>query len=272
MSTYAIGDVHGCFETLLALLSRLRFDAHRDRLWFVGDLVNRGPESLAVLRWVRALEDRATVVLGNHDLHLIARFHGLAPEKPRDTLAEILSARDAGELVEWLRRRPVFHQDGNWALVHAGLRPQWSCARAAALAREVESELRGEGMRSLLLEMREKLAIAWSEELDLPTRRRAALATFVLSRAVDENDVPVPRFSGPPREAPAGCAAWFARPSAREPGQTLLFGHWAALGRYRGHGVLGLDSGVAWGGPLSAVRLEDGALFEEENRDGMNPR
>jgi bis(5'-nucleosyl)-tetraphosphatase (symmetrical) len=143
VATYAIGDIQGCFDELQALLALSGYDRARDRLWFVGDLVNRGPESLATLRFVRDLGERAVVVLGNHDLHLLALAHGYAESRSDDTLEDVIAAPDRGELLDWLRRRPMMHSEGPYALVHAGLLPQWDVAQAASLAREVEAELRG---------------------------------------------------------------------------------------------------------------------------------
>src|SRR5262245_45008221 len=143
MATYAVGDVQGCFDELRELLRVISFDRKKDRLWFVGDLVNRGPQSLQVLRFVRDLGARAVTVLGNHDLHLVTQFEGFERPRKDDTFHDVLEARDARELVDWLRKRPLMHQAGAWAMVHAGLLPQWSIARALALAGEVEAALRG---------------------------------------------------------------------------------------------------------------------------------
>jgi bis(5'-nucleosyl)-tetraphosphatase (symmetrical) len=150
MATYAIGDVHGCFETLRRLLRRVVYDPARDRLWFVGDLVNRGPDSLGVLRWAAAQGDRIVAVLGNHDLHLLARAEGISAARKRDTLEEILEAPDRDDLLSWLRSRPLLHREGEILLVHAGLFPEWTPAEAERLARDVEARLRGEKAPKLL--------------------------------------------------------------------------------------------------------------------------
>jgi len=271
MATFAIGDVHGCFATLEALLARIRFDPARDRLWLVGDLVNRGPRSLEVLRWARDLGEGAVVVLGNHDLHLLARAAGVERARRGDTLDEVLGAPDAEDLLGWLRSRPLLHREGSRVLVHAGLLPAWSAAEAEALAREVEVSLQGEEGPALLAGMRRELPAAWSENLPPFERRRLALAAFALLRTLTADGRPSFGFSGPPQEAPSECLPWWEPPSRREPGLTLVFGHWAALGAHLlpERGIVALDSGCAWGGPLTAYRLEDGALFQEGNRDGV---
>jgi bis(5'-nucleosyl)-tetraphosphatase (symmetrical) len=272
MPTYAIGDIHGCVATLEALLARLRFDAARDRLWLVGDLVNRGPRSLAVLRWARELGERALVVLGNHDLHLLARAAGVVREGRRDTLAEVLAAPDAPDLLDWLRRRPLLHREGDHLLVHAGLLPEWTADQAESVAREVAAGLVAEEAPALLAGIRHGPFPAWSDEVAPFERRRLALAAFALLRTVDGDGRPRFEFSGPPQEAPPGCLPWWEVPGRRQPGLTLVFGHWAALGAHLApeQGIVALDSGCAWGGPLSAYRLDDGALFQEANRDGVS--
>lgn len=273
MATYALGDVHGCFDTLQALLARIRFDRERDRLWLVGDLVNRGPDSLAVLRWAHGLGDRATVVLGNHDLHLLARAWGLAAAKPRDTLDEVLAAPDAGELLAWLRGRPLLARQGETVMVHAGLLPQWSLAEAEALARETSAALRGEGGRPLLASLRDGDGWpAWSDDLAAGERRRLALAVFTRLRTLTADGRLDDDFGGPPQEAPDGHRPWFEIPGRKNAGARVLFGHWAALGFHLAPGLAGLDSSCAWGGHLTALRLDDGAVFQERTREEMPPK
>lgn len=272
MATYVIGDIHGCFDSAQALLEEIRYRPEEDRLWLVGDLVNRGPRSLAVLRWAKGLGERAAVVLGNHDLHLLARAAGVSEARPKDTLDEVLADEDAPELLAWLRSRPLLHREGRWAMVHAGLLPPWSVAGAAPLAREAERALRGRGTKHLLAAVKTPPFPAWSEELPTFERRRLAVSTFTHLRTLTEDGRPCERFAGPPAEAPPGCCPWFERPHRREPELTLVFGHWAALGLHLGRGVICLDTGCAWGGKLTALRLEDRALFQVENQEGMPKR
>lgn len=261
MATYAIGDVHGCFDTLQRLLRRIQYDRRQDRLWFVGDLVNRGPRSLDVLRWAVDEEDRIVAVLGNHDLHLLGRAWGVAPAKPRDTLDRILSASDRDDLVEWLRRRPLLHCDDGRVLVHAGLFPAWTVDEAEHLAREVEERLRGEGAPELVAAVEKKAPERWKSGLEGLQRARTALAGFARLRTIDEKGRMCAEFSGPPREAPKGCIPWFAVPGRKSAGERVVFGHWAALGFWQEDGVTALDTGCAWGRELTAMRLEDGEVF-----------
>lgn len=263
MATYAIGDIHGCFETLTSLLRRIGFDPGQDRLWLVGDLVNRGPQSLEVLRWAVGQEDRIVAVLGNHDLHLLARAAGVAEPRRRDTLEEVLQAPDREDLLHWLRTRPLLHREGDLLLVHAGLFPEWSPAGAEKLAREVEERLRGGSSAKLLATFGERTAERWKDGLAGLERARAALAGFAKLRTVDSQGRMCPGFSGPPEVAPKGCRSWFAIPGRASAGATVVFGHWAALGLRLGQGVAALDTGCAWGRELTALRLDDWRVFQE---------
>jgi bis(5'-nucleosyl)-tetraphosphatase (symmetrical) len=267
MATYAIGDVHGCFETLQALLRRVRFDRGSDRLWMVGDLVNRGPKSLAVLRWAAELDDCITVVLGNHDLHLLGRAMGVSPVKRRDTLDEVLDAPDRDDLLAWLRSRPLMHREDGHVLVHAGLFPSWSLDKAERLAREVEDWLRGDGAARLVETIERKMPERWNGGLSGWDRARTALAGFAKLRTLQEDGRMCPEFSGVPEEAPKGCTPWFADPDRRSQGAMVVFGHWAALGLYIRDGVAALDTGCAWGRSLTALRLDDRKLFQEAAAD-----
>jgi bis(5'-nucleosyl)-tetraphosphatase (symmetrical) len=262
MTTWVLGDVHGCFATLEALLERLPVDWDRDHLWLVGDLVNRGPRSLEVLRWARRthqrLGERFVSVLGNHDLHLLARCAGVAKRKRLDTLDDVLAAPDRGHLVEWLARRPLAHRTQQGLLVHAGLLPSWTRQEVEELARSTESLLRdGESRRRLLGEIRASSGTS---------TEAGAAAVLTRARTLDGRNR-LSTFSGAPAEAPAGERPWFELPGFWREETPVLFGHWAALGLYRGNGVVGLDSGCVWGGALTALRLEDGWTTQEATRD-----
>lgn len=296
MATYAIGDIHGCFATFRALLERVRFDEKRDRLWLVGDVVNRGPASLQVLQWLvrfwqRRGDDGLVVVLGNHDLHLLSRWAGLSGKKKRDTLEKTLASPEAPELLDWLRRRPLLHREGEWVMVHAGLHPAWSIAAASKLAREVGEELGGESWRRTLAGYKDTSRPPWSDDLPQADRRGKALEIFTLLRTLRKSGEMDRDFAGVPQDTPKGRTPWFAAPARwRDEAVTVLFGHWAALGVHflpggasdaddggdelgedaAWAGVICLDSGAAWEGRLTAFRLEDGALFQEPNRD-MGP-
>ena len=271
MATYAIGDVHGCFKTLKRLLERIGFDRREDRLWLVGDLVNRGPRSLEVLRWAAENDDRLVAVLGNHDLHLLARASGVAAAKRRDTLDEVLEAPDADDLLDWLAARPLLHREDGWVMVHAGLFPAWTVEDAERTARETEAALAGEEALDLLAAFGEKVPARWDDRLRGLERAQAALAGFAKLRTLSRDGVTCPEFSGPPADAPKGCLSWFEHPGRRSRGARIVFGHWAALGLYREDGLAGLDSGAAWGRALTALRLDDrdgGEVFQERAREG----
>jgi bis(5'-nucleosyl)-tetraphosphatase (symmetrical) len=267
VATYAIGDVQGCYRTLQRLLERIHFDANADRLWMVGDLVNRGPRSLEVLRWARSLGERLTVVLGNHDLHLIGRAHGTRPPKRHDTLDEVLAAPDRDELIHWLRRRPLLHREGPFVLVHAGLLPPWTLEEAATLAREVEASLGGPRPKRLLKALAAGEPPAWHEGLDTTDRLRVGVQSFTRLRTCRTDGRVCERFTGPPDDAPEGCLPWFELRDDGATDTTVICGHWATLGLRMRPGLLAIDSGCVWGGTLTAVRLEDEEVFQEPLAD-----
>jgi bis(5'-nucleosyl)-tetraphosphatase (symmetrical) len=252
MATYAIGDVQGCFDELQALLERVGFNRQHDRLWFVGDLVNRGPKSLDVLRCVKELGDRAVVVLGNHDLHLITQHEGFEKKRKDDTFDDVLGAPDAGELIDWLRARPMMHVEGKWAMVHAGLLPQWTIDKAVSLAREVERALRAADYRDFLANMYGSKPERWADSLAGWDRLRVIVNAMTRMRFCTPDGTMEFHSSGV--EAPAGYRAWY---EARRDEKPLVFGHWSALGLKLTDRIAGLDTGCVWGGALTALRLED---------------
>ncbi|HQR03919.1 MAG: symmetrical bis(5'-nucleosyl)-tetraphosphatase [Proteobacteria bacterium] len=262
MATYAIGDLQGCFDPLQELLEMVDFDPARDRLWFVGDLVNRGPQSLEVLRFVHALGDRAVVVLGNHDLHLVMQAEGYGRSNRDDTLQPVLDAPDRELLLAWLRSRPLFYREGEFAMVHAGLLPQWTADRAQALSDEVSAALQDSRFRDFLARMWGSQPAAWSDALSGWDRLRVIVNAMTRMRYCDRDGAMDFRFKGPPAEAPAGCLPWFDVPGRASTGITLICGHWSALGLRLQGGLLALDTGCLWGGSLTAVRLEDRSLFQ----------
>jgi len=262
MSTYAIGDVQGCATPLRQLLQTFGFDRARDRLWFVGDLVNRGPDSLATLRLVKDLGDAAVTVLGNHDFHLLAVAAGHAKKHRSDTLDQVLAAPDCGELLDWLRRRPLLHVEDHRALVHAGLLPQWSVATARVLAQEVETALRGADWRDFLATLYGDTPDAWSEDLRGANRLRVIVNAMARMRFCTAAGTIELRTKGETADAPPGYFPWFDAPGRASRDHTLVCGHWSTLGLLLRPGLLALDSGCVWGGSLSAVRLEDRTLFQ----------
>ncbi len=264
MSRYAIGDVQGCYDELRALVARLNFSADRDRLWFVGDLVNRGPRSLQVLRFVRDLADNAVVVLGNHDLHLLAVAFGSRRRRKSDTLEEILDAPDRNELLEWLLARPLLHFDSQHGdlLVHAGLVPQWTVATALGLAREVEAALRADA-RGVFDNMYADEPSRWSDGLAGSDRWRFAINVLTRLRVCTADGRIDLKMKGKPADpadarADSGAALrpWFEQDSRRSRDARIVFGHWSALGLVLAPGVVGLDTGCVWGGALTAFDLD----------------
>jgi bis(5'-nucleosyl)-tetraphosphatase (symmetrical) len=260
VAVHAIGDVQGCCDALERLLDRLRFTPGRDRLWLVGDLVNRGPRSVDVLRLVRRLGDDAVVVLGNHDLHLLALalVPGTMP-KARDTLADVLRAPDRDALVDWLRRRPLLHHDPGLGatMVHAGLPPEWDLATARTCAAEVEAALREpEGCRALLVRLRAAPPERWSDTLGGLDRLAFSATCLTQLRYCDASGRIVLGFKGRPEDAPRSLLPWFRVPGRRSRHLRVVCGHWAALGHHDGDGVLAIDTGCVWGGRLTAVRLD----------------
>ncbi len=262
LATYAIGDVQGCFKTLRRLLDRLELTPGRDRVWLAGDLVNRGPRSLEVLRWAAGLGDDLVAVLGNHDLHLLAVAAGLRKLHRRDTLDEILEAPDRDDLLDWLRRQPVVHHEGRWLMVHAGLLPAWTAERALELAAELETALRTGDGHAALAALQARPAPAWEDGLTGAPRLAALAAVFTRLRACDEHGELAPRFKGVLADVPEGFRAWFEFPR-RHADHDVVFGHWAALGLHVEGDVIGTDSGCVWGGGLTAVRLEDREVVTE---------
>jgi bis(5'-nucleosyl)-tetraphosphatase (symmetrical) len=262
MATFAIGDVQGCFEALRALLVAIAFDGRRDRLWFVGDLVNRGPASLETLRFVRDLGKRCITVLGNHDLHLLALAHGNARRREDDTLDDVLAAPDREELLGWLRGLPMIHAESGHVLVHAGLLPQWDVAKARALAAEVEAALRGPGHREFLAQLYGSRPEYWDDGLQGIDRLRVIVNAMTRLRFCTPDGVMEFQSKGETVNAPPGYLPWFDVPGRKSAGDTVICGHWSALGLRTMPNLLALDSGCVWGGRLTAIRLEDRRVYE----------
>ena len=271
MATWAIGDIQGCYATLETLLGRIAFDPWADRLWLVGDLVNRGPSSLRVLRWAVSLGDRVTAVLGNHDVKLLAIAEGEWKQRKLDTLDDVLGAPDRDELLAWLRARPLLHADGAWAMVHAGIPPTWSVSEAAALASEASEALRSDRRAELFARIRERDPAAWDEALTGIDRAAAIFTALTRLRTCTTEGVPCEGFSGPPSEAPPGCVPWFDLPR-RSHDARIVFGHWAAQGLLVRDDVVGLDSGCVWGRELTAFCLEDGRIVQQHCVDEVAGR
>lgn len=261
MATYAIGDIQGCLEPLRRLLDTIGFDPSADRLWFVGDLVNRGPESAATLRFVRDLGDRTVVVLGNHDLHLLVAAAGLAKIHREDTFGDVLDAPDREALLDWLRHRPLMHVEGRYALVHAGLLPQWTVEEAMAAAQEVEAALRAPDPTLFYRHMYGNEPRTWDPGLAGWDRLRVIVNAMTRMRICTPAGAMEFRHKGELGDIPSGYLPWYDAPGRRSRSHVVVFGHWSALGFRPGPDYLALDSGCLWGRQLTAVRLEDHRAF-----------
>ncbi|HEU0201769.1 MAG TPA: symmetrical bis(5'-nucleosyl)-tetraphosphatase [Burkholderiaceae bacterium] len=263
MSIIVMGDMQGCLTSLQTLLAQF---PQADRLIFVGDLVNRGPQSLASLRFVRDLGERAVTVLGNHDLHLLAAAAGIRPLHRDDTLQEILDAPDRDGLLEWLRARPLAHLEAGALFVHAGVLPQWTVEQTLALAREVEAGLRSADHRAFLATMYGNEPARWDDALAGADRMRCVINAFTRIRFVTADGTMKFKLKEGAASAPPGLVPWFDHPARRthpaRGGLPIVFGHWSALGLVNRADIVCLDTGCVWGGKLSAMRWPDRALWQ----------
>lgn len=262
MATYAIGDIQGCYHSFRHLLEHINFDVAHDRLWLVGDLINRGSGSLETLRWIYQHRALVTSVLGNHDLHALAVAEGFAELHKHDTLQAILDAPDRDVLLQWLRQQPLVHAGDGYLMVHAGLLPQWSADEALALAGEVAAALRGGSYRDFLAAMYGNQPNQWQGDLRGMDRLRVITNAMTRLRACTASGEMDFKFKGTLTELPAGLLPWFDVPGRRSAGTTIIFGHWSAMGLQQRPHLYALDSGCLWGGQLSALRLQDGKIFQ----------
>ncbi|WP_023872290.1 MULTISPECIES: symmetrical bis(5'-nucleosyl)-tetraphosphatase [Pandoraea] len=251
---YAIGDLQGCQTSFEQLLARLPQDAD---LWLAGDLVNRGPRSLDTLRQVIALGDRATAVLGNHDLHLLAVAAGVRQAHGSDTLDDILTAPDRDTLIDWVRRQPLAHFARGYLMVHAGVLPQWDAAQVIALARDVETQLRGPDWKTFLSRMFGNQPDQWHDALSDEDRQRLTINALTRMRFCTADGRIDFKIKEGADAATGALKPWFDAPGRRTSDVTMVFGHWSALGLVMRENVLGLDTGCVWGGRLTAVKLAD---------------
>lgn len=266
MNTYLIGDVHGCYDELQALLHQVEFNPQQDQLWLTGDLVARGPASLDVLRFVRSLGDSVKLVLGNHDLNLLAIHAGISRNKPKDRLTELLQAEDADELMNWLRRQPLLQVDEEKKLVmaHAGITPQWDIATARMCAREVEFALSSDNYATYLSSMYGDMPNHWTTDLTGLARLRFISNAFTRMRYCFPNGQLDMLSKESPENVPAPLKPWFNLPGLVAPEYTIVFGHWASLeGKGTPEGIIGLDTGCCWGGELTMLRWEDKQIFTQ---------
>lgn len=272
MTTYAIGDVQGCYEALRRLLDRLCYDPAHDQLWFAGDLVNRGPGSLSTLRFVKSLGPSALTVLGNHDLHLLARAHGGRAGK-QDTLDEVLSAPDCDALLDWLRQQPLMHEANGWTLLHAGLPPQWTLADARRAARSLEKTLRGPKLARFLADLYGDEPRVWTPALRGCKRQRYIVNAFTRMRYCSDDGSLDFKHKSRPGQQPSGLQPWFSVADRQVPESEIIFGHWSTLGQvhWPQYRVWGLDTGAVWGGQLTALNLETRQLTQVECPEFRRP-
>ncbi len=259
MAIYAIGDVQGCYTRLRALLYKICFHSDCDNLWFVGDLVNRGPESLGVLRFVRDLSDNAITVLGNHDLNLLAIAAGSRRLRPSDTIEDVLEAKDRDDLLDWLRQQPLMHYDADLdcAMVHASIHPDWSIKKALKLSAEVETRVRSEQCADFFAKMYGSKPDYWSDKLKGYKRLRSIINIFTRARYITSDGLMDYSNTDPPEKVTDDLTPWYlCRP--KSPRATrVVFGHWSSLGCRQVNQYIATDSGCVWGGALCAVRLDD---------------
>lgn len=262
MPIFAIGDLQGCYSAFRRLLDQIRFDPGTDRLWLVGDIINRGPDSLATLRFVKELGTAALTVLGNHDLHLLMVAEGCGRLHRNDTLDDILAAPDRQELLDWLRSREMLHVEEEYVLVHAGLLPSWSVSKALGLARVVEDNLRGTNFHEFCMNMYGDQPDHWSDALEGYERLRVIINAMTRMRVCTRDGKMDFSHKGPVQDTPPGYLPWFEVPGRASSEATIICGHWSALGLRLQENLIALDTGCLWGGGLTAVRLEDREVFQ----------
>lgn len=262
MTTYAVGDLQGCLDQLKCLLDQAHFDPAKDRLWLVGDLVNRGPKSLETLRFLFSIRDSVVCVLGNHDLHLLAVAHNIERLRKADTLREILDAPDRADLLDWLRRQKLLHYDEqrDIAMVHAGIPPQWTLRKALKRAAEVEEALQDDARLPLFLDgMYGNEPAKWDKDLHGVTRLRVITNYFTRMRFCKADGTLDLKTKEGLGTAPPGYAPWFSFPGRKTHGQKIIFGHWAALeGQCNEPGLFALDTGCVWGGTMTLLNIDSG--------------
>ncbi|MFW5444297.1 MAG: symmetrical bis(5'-nucleosyl)-tetraphosphatase [Methylococcaceae bacterium] len=255
MAIYAIGDIQGCFDDLLRLLDAIKFDEQTDQLWFAGDLVNRGPKSLETLRFVKALGNSAVTVLGNHDLHLLASAYKQRQPRKKDSLSQVLLASDCDELLDWLRRRPLFHYNNDFCLLHAGLPPQWNFSKTKKMALKAEKVLQGVNYLDFFKVMYGDKPDIWQADLKGLNKIRFIINCFTRIRYCDADGRLDFKQNGAPGTQPDHLLPWFSVPGRQSANMRIIFGHWSTLGYYQGHNCHAIDTGCLWGGQLTAIEL-----------------
>jgi bis(5'-nucleosyl)-tetraphosphatase (symmetrical) len=270
MTIYAVGDLQGCLQPLQTLLSHVKFNVDKDKLWIAGDMVNRGPESLKVLRYLYHLRDNLEVVLGNHDLHLLAVAAGHRKASPSDTLDEILTAKDRDTLLEWIRQQSLLHHDEQlgYTMVHAGIPPQWSLTDAIQYAKEVESVIQGNKINKYLKNMYGNVPDRWDDQLKGKERWRLITNYLTRMRFCTHTGKLELNTKAGVDSAPIGYLPWFEHEKRKTSEDKIIFGHWAALeGKADNKNIFAIDTGFVWGGQLTLMRLDDEKLFSTPNKN-----
>lgn len=262
MATYAIGDIQGCYNAFRRLLDLVDFDPVQDRLWLVGDIVNRGPDSLATLRFVMQAGDSAIMVLGNHDLHLLMVHAGVSGYSKGDTIQTILKAPDCDELLFWLRHQRLFYAENEYAMVHAGLLPAWSVSMATELSREVETALQQTDFQETFAQLYGNDPGYWQDDWVGVDRLRVIVNAMTRMRICSSDGRMNFSYKGSPQSIPSGYMPWFDVPQRASRENTIICGHWSALGLHITDNIIALDTGCVWNGKLSAMRLEDRKVFQ----------
>ena len=270
MAHYAIGDLQGCYDELQALLAKIGFNRGTDTLWLTGDIVNRGPKSLETLQFCIQNDDHVQIVLGNHDLHLLATAYRCGKIKSSDTIASILVHPNSNKMLDWLRAQPLLVHNERYAMVHAGLMPQWDITTAKSLAREVEAELQSPRAQSYFANMYGNKPTTWSPQLTGYNRLRLITNAFTRMRALTLDNKIDYDFKAPLTEMPSTLRAWFEAPNRQYLSHTIVFGHWSALGYLNLNNVIGLDTGALWGGQLTAINLDNQEVTQVASINGLN--
>lgn len=269
MAQYVIGDIQGCLTEFQHLLNRLNFNPGTDTIWLTGDLVNRGPQSLATLRLVKQHDGCMQTILGNHDLHLLALHYGHGKLKRGDTISDILNAPDRTNLIDWLRQQPLYREQEDWVLVHAGIWPEWSSRQAQRLAAEVETVLRN-NPQEFFARMYGNKPVYWNNNLNGDERLRFITNSFTRMRALTVDGAMDFDYKGTLGNMPSQLMPWFKAPARQNRNKTILFGHWSALGLYHQDNVVCVDTGALWGGNLTAYNLKDKSVVQTPSQTKLN--
>ncbi|QEY24581.1 symmetrical bis(5'-nucleosyl)-tetraphosphatase [Neisseria animalis] len=270
MAHYAIGDIQGCFDELVALLRKLDFNHGKDTLWLTGDIVNRGPKSLETLQFAMKHDSSVQMVLGNHDLHLLAVGYGHGSVKRSDTISPILKHPDSGKWFDWLRHQPLMVREGSRVMVHAGILPQWSIEKAGSLAREAEAELQGGKYEKFFAKMYGNKPTEWHENLEGYDRLRLIVNAFTRMRALTYKNELDYSFKATLDKMPLYLRPWFRVPDRKNLDHTIVFGHWSSLGYMNEHNIISLDTGALWGGELTAINLETQEVTQVRSKSGLD--